>query len=514
MPGNGISVPDKRKTHLFYLPLALEIFLGFIPFLILGGWFLTRLLGELTIYESGMNWMTMVRMLQMEADRFEEQMQDDAVKVLDLGERTQQIILPVREQEGVEDIHFGTWSPGLSETANDIRTYYIFYGDNGELTELDPDKREISVIPADTEYHEIAAEAIREKVYSENFMRTSYQIGGNEYYGSFIPLVTSKPVQCGAVTLSDGSEGSCILVSGQISFNKTENNVRVHLMRMNALTFSLFVLFVAVVCFGVFWSLRKLRKITRIMKSLSSGKRTFQDPEIMEFMEDKRLKEGVMPEIRDLMEYFQLLFLSIRKYQRSVSGIREAFEPVLPAAFLALFHRDDIREIRPGDQAIVKGRVLEVRMTPEGAPEERKLLKRNVLLGKILKILTSADMLVTELEFDRITAILLPEEEKTAESAVRAENTVGSAGTAKAEKTETEKTEAEKTEAEKTETEKAEAQKTEAPALTPEEAADQIRRLDGSDSGADKITAELLDGEFCYTVTGIPDHMAIRMEQI
>ena len=190
-----------------------------------------------------------------------------------------------------------------------------------------------------------------------------------------------------------------------------------------------------------------------------------EDSDYSEIDMDK-LDNGSSDEIQELFDNFQLMFLSLKQYRKSKLNIRELYESLLPAALLALFHHEDIREIRPGDTAVAEGRVLEIEFVSGGDDNAKEYIQgRNRLIAQILNLLESMNMIVTELEYDHISAIRVLEDEKLPEGAF-------------------------------------------------DEEIRTIRSMYREGSGVDEIIVNEYEGEFCYVVTGIRGSMKICIEQM
>ena len=84
MSDNKVDELKRFNARFHYVPLALEVGLCFIPFLILVVWCLYWMLSEMTEYSDGLDWISMIRMVEMESSLFEERMADKKVSELDL----------------------------------------------------------------------------------------------------------------------------------------------------------------------------------------------------------------------------------------------------------------------------------------------------------------------------------------------------------------------------------------------------------------------------------------------
>ena len=152
------------------------------------------------------------------------------------------------------------------------------------------------------------------------------------------------------------------------------------------------------------------------------------------------------------------------KREKSISSIRKLYEPLLPAALLELFGREDIREIRPGDAALVKGTAVELYFEEDPKNPGTKA-GRNYYLARLLDILRDAGLIVTRLDTGHITALKCAADGGSSD-------------------------------------------------LMKEELIPKLYETERTGSGVEEIRAEASEGEFKLIVTGIPEHMAIRMEQV
>ena len=217
------------------------------------------------------------------------------------------------------------------------------------------------------------------------------------------------------------------------------------------------IVFVGIICLSIYMALRNLKQVIRIMQGFVSGNSDLTGKNV-------KLKDsGGIHEINELIDSFQLMFLSIQKYHRNISNIREIYEPTLPAAFLELFQHEDIRDIQPGDKAYVRGTAVSVQLITKSDTDKTPEQERNMLRSRILDILASMNIIVTELEYGRITGIYPEKYRKDSDY---------------------------------------------------EEKIIRIRSMDLTGSGVDELIVTETEGEFCYTIVGIEDHKRIRMEQM
>ncbi|MDO4803523.1 MAG: hypothetical protein Q4A32_01725 [Lachnospiraceae bacterium] len=459
MSGNEARQVKSSKPRLLYMPLALEVFISFIPFMLLVVWCMNGLLDGLTNYKGGLSWITMVRRVEKEACLFEDMMKDDALSKVDYAHDYQEITKLASNLEGTGNRVYEIGRTDGESQSDDILIRYLFYNDRGDLMALNPMKREFSVVHEDTGYFMDAADALDEGGEPESMRRLVYERDEKNYYGCLLVLEPTKPVCCGNMLMSDGKEGSRILIAGEFNYDEIEKNAGLDKKEVKTYGVLIIALLAVIVCFVIFWALRRLRNVIYLMLKVCDGNTDHME---VDFVPKSKL--GV-PEIRELLENFQLMFLSIRKYQDNLSDIREIYEPLLPAAFLALFGREDIREIQPGDKAIVRGSVLSVQFISSNEMGKMLIRERNALICQTLECLTSNGWIVTELEYDEISAL----------------RTVGDGVPSGARL---------------------------------EAVMDKIRLLNRTGSGVDEILVAGTKGEFCYTVTGTRKHMAIRMEQL
>ena len=457
MSDNKVDELKRFNARFHYVPLALEVGLCFIPFLILVVWCLYWMLSEMTEYSDGLDWISMIRMVEMESSLFEERMADKKVSELDLetdfGEAS--VFDKNRNVSGAKESAIAQYAE--RDETEDIRISYLFLRDNGELIELDAEKHELSAIPEDSAFYHQAILTLYENPPRESMRRFYYEYKGESYYRSFRLLRPTKPVRYGTLRISDGKPGSRILISGRFWYEHLEDNPKLDRRRLNIHIIIFDVLFVGLICLSIYMALRNLKQVIRIMQGFVSGESDITGTKV-------ELKDsGGIPEINELIDSFQLMFLSIQKYHRNISNIREIYEPTLPAAFLELFQREDIRDIQPGDKAFIRGTAISVQLISDVNTDKTPEQERNVLLSRVLDILLSMDVLVTELEYDSITGIYPDKYRKDSiyENKIRT-----------------------------------------------------IRSMDLTGSGVDELIVTETEGEFCYTIVGTEEHKRIRMEQI
>ena len=457
MSDNNADELKRIDTRFNYVPLALEVCVSFIPFLLLVVWCLYWMLAEMTEYSDGLDWISMVRMVEMESSLFEERMADEKVDGLDLESDFGEASVFDKNRNTSTDKNSFISKYAERDEDEDIRISYLFLRDNGELIELDAEKHELSAIPEDSAFHHQALLALYESPPRESMRRFYYEYKGESYYRSFRLLRPTKPVRYGNLQISDGKPGSRILISGRFWYEHLQNNPKLDRKRLNIRIVVFDIVFVGIICLSIYLALRNLKQVIRIMQGFVSGNSDLTGKNV-------KLKDsGGIHEINELIDSFQLMFLSIQKYHRNISNIREIYEPTLPAAFLELFQHEDIRDIQPGDKAYVRGTAVSVQFIAKGDTDKTPVQERNMLCSRILDILASMNVIVTELEYDRITGIY-PEKYRK-DSAY-------------------------------------------------EDKIMRIQSMDLTGSGVDELIVTETEGEFCYTIVGIEDHKRIRMEQI
>ena len=459
---SGQSIDNgKKKSAGFYIPLALELFIGFLPVLLLGGWYISRTLKtELLKFESGLSWITVCRLMEMETERFNEMMGLETVDTLDLAELSSEELLPGHLLGFSKALLFGIREDEVHSLTqqDDEQIRYIYYDENHELMELNTDSGSTVKIEEGSDYYNYAAMALGEKVPDRSLMETSYTWNNTKYYSCFMPAMTPKPVRFRDILLSDGSKGSCVLICGQQVYTVTEKMVNFHVVRATLIIYLALLIVVIFICLGVSWALRGPR---RIHKSIRSMRKSNYAP----FENDRTFQSSaIAPEIKELTESFQLMFLSIQEYQGSISSIRELYEPLLPAALLDLFGHGDIREIRPGDTTRIRGTKVDLYLE-EDAKNSGTNSERNCYLKKLLDLLSADGLIVAELDADHISAVRCDADTEYSEHVSRD--------------------------------------------LLPK-----LYEADRAGTGLMALRAEITEGEFLLTLTGIPEHMAIRMEKI
>ena len=126
--------------------------------------------------------------------------------------------------------------------------------------------------------------------------------------------------------------------------------------------------------------------------------------------EGKKVRELIStPEVRELQDNVQLMFLSIREYGANVSSIIKEYEPLLPGVLLKWFGKEDIREICPGDEAVMNGVSMYVGL--EDAPGQGDVLfrDRNKLISGVVDAASLMGGTVVAIGYRHIRAIFTEE---------------------------------------------------------------------------------------------------------
>ena len=399
MSGGKAGELKKTGSRFHYVPLALEIGLCSIPFLILIVWCVNWMAEEMTDYSNGLDWIYLVRMMEMESCLFEERMADDTVSELDIRTDFEHVTLfgSIKDMPAYDFATVDEYSE--SDESDNLQISYLFLRNNHELIKLDAKEREQSSVPKDSVFYDQALLALRSETLPKSLSRIYYKSDGRTICRSFRILSPSKPVRWGNMRVSDGKPGSRILISGTIVCDYQGSNSELNRGKFlqHVLAYSLVVL--GVMCIAISTILVKPRQVIRIMQGVCLSDIDFTGA-------DEKLKESsVIPQIHDLIENFRLMFLSIQKYHRSISNIHDIYEPALPESLLELFNKEDIRTIQPGDKAYVQGTAVSVRFMSDDHGDGSSFTERNKLTSHVLDRLSSMGAIVTELELDRITGI-------------------------------------------------------------------------------------------------------------
>lgn len=459
MSGNEAGGLKKDRSRFLYVPLTLRVILSSIPFLVLGIWYISWIISEMSYYDAGLIWIETVQTVEKEVFRFNERLEDEELQKLDLRADYQEKALPEYEQDAYAEFSNRIAIVDPEEDSGDIQIQYVYYGNDGSLMSLDAEQREQSVVPEDTDFYKYAVQALEEKTTQKTLMKCFYRSEGRDYYVCIARINPAKPVCCGNVLLSDGTKGSNMLITGRFCYALTERRAGAARWKQYfAFTF-VFILIIGFICIVIKRSLARLMKFIGIMQNAVDEELDFTDIDL------SRVNKGASDEIRELLENFQLMILSIREYRKTKLNIRELYDSLLPAALLALFGHEDIRSIKPGDSAAARGTVLSIRLISSKNDVMADIEGRNRLIVQILNIFESMNMIVTELEYDRITALLIQEDGKNKKDNF-------------------------------------------------DEEIKTIRSLYREGSGVNRIVVSKQKGEFRFTVTGITGYMKIRMEQI
>ena len=178
MSDNKADELKRFDTRFHYVPLALEVCVSFIPFLLLVVWCLYWMLAEMTEYSDGLDWISMVRMVEMESSLFEERMADEKVDRLDLESDFGEASVFDKNRYTSADKRTFIAKYAERDEAEDIRISYLFLRDNGELIELDAEKHELSAIPEDSAFHHQALLALYEIPPRDSMRRFYYEYKG------------------------------------------------------------------------------------------------------------------------------------------------------------------------------------------------------------------------------------------------------------------------------------------------------------------------------------------------
>ena len=136
-------------------------------------------------------------------------------------------------------------------------------------------------------------------------------------------------------------------------------------------------------------------------------------------------------ELGDLAESFYLMSGNILEFKDNVESISERYRPFVPDAILAMFGKEDILEIRPGDSVPVEGELLELEgenffssETEDGAPQEDEaeeqeaFLARNRFLAAAAEITEQNNGIVISMSGNGMTAFFPESGEAVSENGI------------------------------------------------------------------------------------------------
>ena len=356
-----------RSTPVF--PIATEIVLIFILLIIVGGLAMHfALREELLRYETGMYRLSMEQLLEAEAEHFLAFDAKSGTGPVDMKELEE-----VRnETYASEDISFtGALAFGFTEwertrRRNSILLRYVFSDGTGSLTELSVHSGTSSVIDPESELGQAIMKVIHDRKIEEIVLGT----GEKKQRMRMLPIKVFSPVKYGDTVLSHGGRSSMTVICASFYESQELRNSRRRGMMISVIPLSGLILFAVLVTAMIYYSLRVFKPIQACMEAIRRG-------EAEKAEEEGRKVRALMstPEVRELQDNVQLMFLSIREYGANVSSIIKEYEPLLPGALLKWFGKDDIRDICPGDEAVVNG--ISVYVGLEDAPGQGEVSFRD-----------------------------------------------------------------------------------------------------------------------------------------
>ena len=347
-----------RSTPVF--PVASEIVLIFILLIIVGGLAMHfALREELLRYETSMYRLCMEQLLEAEAEHFlafDAKYGTGPVEMKELEEVRNETYAS-EDVSFTGDLAFGFTEWEKTRRRNSIHLRYVFSDGTGSLTELRVHSGTVSAIPPESELGQALLKVIHDRRIEEVVLGT----GEKKQRIRMLPLRIFSPVKYGDTLLSHGGRRSMAVICTSLYESQELRNSRQRGMMISLIPLSGLILFAVIVSGMLYYSLRVFKPIQASMEAIRRGEAEKAEEE------GRKVRELMStPEIRELQDNVQLMFLSIREYGANVSSIIKEYEPLLPAALLKWFGKDDIREICPGDEAVMNG--ISVYVGLENAP--------------------------------------------------------------------------------------------------------------------------------------------------
>ena len=368
---------EKREKHRItpFFPVTSEIMLIFILLIIVGGLAMHfALREELLRYEAGMYRLSVEQLLEAEAEHFLAFDQKSGTDPVDMKELEE-----VRNGTyASEDISFtGTLAFGFTEwertrRRNSIHLTYVFSDGTGSLTELSVHSGTSSAVDPDSERGQALMKVIHDRKIEEVVLGT----GETKRRTRMLPIKIFSPVKYGDTLLSQGGRRSSAVICASYYEMQELKNSRRRGMMISLIPLSGLILFAVLVSAIIYYSLRVFKPIQACMEAIRRGEAEKAEEE------GRKIRELMStPEIRELQDNVQLMFLSIREYSANVSSIIKEYEPLLPGALLKWFGKDDIREICPGDEAVMNGISVYVGLEDEPGQRDVPFRDRNKLIS-------------------------------------------------------------------------------------------------------------------------------------
>ena len=395
----------KQDTHrsIPVFPVASEIVLIFILLIIIGGLAMHfALREELLRYETGMYRLSMERLLEAEAEHF---------LAFDAKSGTGPV-----DMKGLEEVRNEAYSSGdISFTGalafgftewertrrrNSIDSSYVVSDGTGSLTELDVHSGTSSVIDPESELGQALMKVIHDRKIEDAVLET----GENRERIRMLPLKIASPVKYGETILSQGGRRSTTVICASYYEAQELKNSRRRGMMISVIPLSGLILFAVLVSVMIYYSLRVFKPIQASMEAIRRG-------EVEKAEEEGRKVRELMstPEVRELQDNVQLMFLSIREYGANVSSIIKEYEPLLPAALLKWFGKDDIREICPGDEAVMNGISVYVGLEDVPGQGDVPFRERNKLISGTVDTASLLGGTVVAIGYHHIRAVFTEE---------------------------------------------------------------------------------------------------------
>ena len=445
---------EEGSRNGMMIPVAVEIIAIFVLLIFLGGLAVHFTLEkEFLEYESSMYRLSMEQLMEAEAQRLFSAEEFSGGKPVDIQalEKNGGRAEAGDEIEFTGDLAF-CYSPlERRKRRENISLRYVFSDRDRTLTELDLDSEQIRRITLQSEY----GEAVRRVIQNGRTEEVTHGTGSAKYRMRLCPLKVKVPLLFGKTLLSrGGSTSGVVLCAYYYESNQLTSSRRREMMITVAALAGLFIAAAAVSAM-VYFSLKVFKPIRASMEAIRRGEVEKAEEE------GRKFRELIStPEVSELQDNVQLMFLSIREYTANVNTIMKDYDPVLPMALLKQFGKEDIREICPGDRAVLKGLVLMIGL--ENDPAEKNILfrERNRLIGTAADTVQLLGGIVFAMGYERIRAVFPEPLEHTAQEIIEA-----------------------------------------------------LRNLKTDGTGVKRIRVSLSVGTTVLSVIGVPERMAIRQDQ-
>ena len=399
---------EKREKHRNtpFFPVASEIVLIFILMIIVGGLAMHfALREELLRYETGMYRLSMEQLLEAEAEHFlafDEKSGTDPVDMKEL-EQVRNAANSSQDISFTGALAFGFTDWERTRRRNSIRLRYVFSDGTGSLTDLSVQTGRSSAVDPESELGQALLKVIHDRKIEEAVLGT----GDRKQRIRMLPMKIVSPVKYGDTLLSRGGRRSSTVICASYYETQELKNSRRRGMMISLIPLSGLIIFAVLVSAMLYCSLRVFKPIQASMEAIRRGEAEKAEAE------GRKVREMLStPEIRELQDNVQLMFLSIREYGANVSSIIKEYEPLLPGALLKWFGKDDIREICPGDEADMNGISVYIGLEDASGQGDVPFRDRNKLISGVVDAASLQGGTVVAIGYRHIR-ILFTEEAKT-----------------------------------------------------------------------------------------------------